>query len=50
MFGLSEIGERMKMKGTKYECQSEEPEYENEIFPDRDPHVEIQSEMDIASC
>ena len=39
---------------TKYECQSEgkvkKRKYENEIFPDRDPHVEIQSEMDIASC
>ena len=23
---------------------------ENEIFPDRDPHVEIQSEMNISSC
>ena len=39
---------------TKYECQREgkvkKRKYENEIFPDRDPHVEIQSEMDIACC
>ena len=40
---------KREMKMRKF-YQSEEPEYENGIFPDRDPHVEIQSEMDIASC